>query len=683
MALLPAVVPDIPESRGELVPARIARKVGPLFGVPWPAGPFGSRTWVSDYGRITLSEIARGAPLPTRAQARALVAADGAEWEVRERVAVTSGASTLPREIPNTTLNRFGPDTKAAVVLTAVNRLLAPVTDAVDTALRIVAETGGPSAQLRLAAWAGVVLEVFRSQPALVAAGIRARTIQRELVVSWRLPRAGSIADLPLTRCELGQADTAVQPGANDRPFTLEVADRTIGALHVNPLQGRSDDLATRLLRDETVDLLLRRLLAAGTPHDSSHLWLSEREPGQLAVEALIPPTDIVDGFVDQAARALGVPDRRDGGGLVLPGVPTPDRVRALPLLARRAVLIATLSALRHVQFSPRGRDATRHEVPPLLARIDELARTCLDEDDPVRALARCRVADMTVQTLRHDTGNELGRPVADLREALSHVHRLTRSGVIDRGAAAEAISSANVELNAVRWTNAADPRFRLPDPAELHEELRRSWAAFLDALEIDPSASEHAAAYHLQNYAAFLASPPSNGSAAVEDDLREAVRLFRTAVIPAREAFHRRTGVFRPLRHSLQVATRATTRLAELARDRGDRADAREIATLGLEWIRRALDGAGPAHPLAPGGINETGSRLALLAVPALVVGLELDAPGSEPGDAELAGRFLDAVSGWEDPLGTGTRHARHGEVRALRHRLSALRDPGPSSPA
>ena len=69
MSLLPAEIPEIPETRAGVVPARLARKVGPLFGVPWPNGPFGRLTWVSDYGRITLTEIARGAPLPTRAQA--------------------------------------------------------------------------------------------------------------------------------------------------------------------------------------------------------------------------------------------------------------------------------------------------------------------------------------------------------------------------------------------------------------------------------------------------------------------------------------------------------------------------------------------------------------------------------------------------------------------------------------
>src|SRR5436190_12668864 len=121
MPLLPAVVPDIPENRAEVAAARLARKVGPLFGVPWPDGPFGGRTWISDYARITLSEIARGAPLPTREQAARLTRPDDGAWTMVDRIGVAGSHAVLPNEIANATLNRFGPDTRAAVVLTAVN----------------------------------------------------------------------------------------------------------------------------------------------------------------------------------------------------------------------------------------------------------------------------------------------------------------------------------------------------------------------------------------------------------------------------------------------------------------------------------------------------------------------------------------------------------------------------------
>src|SRR5689334_22725662 len=72
MALLPAVVPQLVEKRSELVPARLARKVAALFGVPSDENPYGPLTWVCDFTAITVTEIARGAPLPTRAAAAQL-----------------------------------------------------------------------------------------------------------------------------------------------------------------------------------------------------------------------------------------------------------------------------------------------------------------------------------------------------------------------------------------------------------------------------------------------------------------------------------------------------------------------------------------------------------------------------------------------------------------------------------
>jgi len=71
MTLLPAQVPDIPEARAGIVPARIARKVAPLFGVSWDGNPYGL-TWVSDYVKVSLTEIARGAPVPSRADLAAV-----------------------------------------------------------------------------------------------------------------------------------------------------------------------------------------------------------------------------------------------------------------------------------------------------------------------------------------------------------------------------------------------------------------------------------------------------------------------------------------------------------------------------------------------------------------------------------------------------------------------------------
>lgn len=681
--LLPAVVPAIPENRTEVVAARLARKVAPLFGVPWPDGPFGNRTWVCDYAKITLSEIARGAPLPTRAEAARLGSPGQEGWRLVERIGVADKHATLPNEIANATLNRFGPDTRAAVILTAVNRLLDPVREATETALSLLVDHFGAPLppRLRLAAWAGVVVETFRSQPALVAAGIHARAIQNELVQTWELPLAVGLTGLRLTRCEVGSESVRTSGAA--QPFTLDIADRTLAALHLDTAATDPDAedagpaaLTTRLHAAETVDLLLRRLLAAGTPADASYLWLSEREPGQLAVEALLPPTGLVDRFVHHCVDSAGSVGADTDRWWVLPAVPPAERLAPLSPLARRALLIALVTVLRHIQSSPAGREESRHDVVPVLAELAETARRSLDPDDPVAALTACRIADMRVQTLRADLRNDLREPLRDLLAGLNHCEDLLRRGLVDRGAAAEAISSACVELLAVRRTNAQRPEAGLIEPAEIDERLRRGWLAFHDALEIPAFSADTAlprlpglVGYHLQNYAAFLAA------SAAESDVHEAVHLFATVVIPAREEFFARSGHFLPLRHSLQVASRATTRLGEWARDCGDHAEARSWADMGRGWVLQALAAEETRELITAKCPTENACRFALLAAPALLLAAELSEPAAGSADREMAAELRDLVTRWEaGAVGDGEHHARHQEVLAIGRRLDAL---------
>ncbi|WP_010310464.1 hypothetical protein [Saccharopolyspora spinosa] len=629
MGLLPAEVPDIPEARSEIVPARLARKLGPLFGVPWERGPFGPQTWVSDYNKITLSEIARGAPLRTRGRAKAPVA-DPDTWAIVDRIAVTGPGGSLPNEIPNATLNRFGPDTKAAVVLTATNRLLVPVVNAVESAMGLFVAADGSELPVRsrLAAWAALVLEAFRTQPALVAAAIRARTIQRELLVDWYLPLAGASAELPLTRCEVGGPHADGGAGTSSRPRDLQLADHTVRLLG-------SD------VPGEVVDRFLRELMAIGTQRSSSHLWLSERRPGQLVVEALVPPTEQVDRYVEQVAHLL---DRDSSPTGVLPRIPKASELGELPVLARRAVLIGLLTVLRQVQFDAEGREQTRGAIVPLLAEVATVARECLGDGDPLTVLARCRAADMTVHTLRHDRRNDLAGAVEELMAQVERCIELAEEGVVDRGAAAEAVSSANVEINIVRRTNAADPEAKLPPPAELDDWLRRTWDAYQRILQITPDwptdpDSRLAVGHHLHNYASYLASHPDD-----ESDLLAAVELFANTVIPARELYWKRTQSFLPLRQSLQVATRATTTLSRLAAEAGQPAQAARWAECGHGWICQALDDRETAALLARP--TEPAAHFCLLAVPALLAAVDAGVAG--PDEVERSERLLAVAEDW-----------------------------------
>jgi hypothetical protein len=633
--------------------------------VPWDDGPFGHRTWVSDHSRITLSEIARGAPLPTRAQAARLTS-DVEGWHIVDRVGVAGCGAAMPHEIANATLNRFGPDTRAAVLLTAVNRLLDPVRHAVCSALDVlVASDGEPlPMDLRMVGWTVLMIETFRSQPALVSAGIAARAIQRQLVSTWELPLSARLAGMPLTRCEISAPARAVSPS---QPDELDVVDATFPALRDNA--GSGSVLAKRLHRDEIVDRLLRQLHAAGSLQDASHLWLSERRDDELVVEALMPPTQLTRDFVEQVTvSAAGQDDHR------LPRVPSNDTFAALPALARRAVLIAILGMLRHVQIDPQRRERTRQPVVHALAEVAELAKHGLPENDPMRPLVRCRTALMAVQTQRYVRCHDIAAPMAQLLAGANDCAAALRSGLLDRGAAAEIIGAANIEVNIVRQTNATGHDSGLPDPAHLDVWLRRSWRTYLDAIEVNPDVLDSPDAgqlglvgYHLHNYAAFLTWQTS------AEDLHAAVRLFREVVIPAREAFLAKSGVFEPLRHSLQVASRATSRLAEATAAAGDRDAGRAWASLGIEWIHRALADDSTTQLL--GGLTEPACRLALLVARALVVALELDV--APPDDLDTATNLVELARRWEESsVGADPdSHVRHSEVVELDGRIQKLR--------
>jgi hypothetical protein len=669
MPLLPAQIPDIPETRSEIVPARLARKVGPLFGVAWDDGPFGHRTWISDHSRITLSEIARGAPSPTRAQAASLADAGtptdsaGCSWRIVDRIGLTRPGAALPNEIANATLNRFGPDTRAAVLLTAVNRLLDPVKDAVEQALALLVDaTGAPlDPELRLAGWTVLIIETFRSQPALVAAGIGARTIQRELVAAWQLPLAPGLA-VPLTRCEISAPD---RPGAPSQPCDLEVVDASFGALRLDGTVGSA--LTRRLRRDEIVDQLLRRLRAASILQDASHLWISERRSDELVVEALVPPTQLTHDFVTQF-----VPGGADGP---LPHVPSLETFGRLPALTRRALLIALLGVLRHIQSVPQRREDTRAAVVEALRDIAELGRLGLPPGDPARPVVRCRTSLMTVQTLRHNTANDLSTHLPELLAATDDCAAAYRCGSLDRGAAAEIIGGANIEVNIVRLTNATDPAAGLPPVEQLDAWLRASWQTYLGALEVDPTDLTEPGrpgliGYHLHNYAAFLAGHPGS-----EADLQAAVHLFRDIVLPARELFVQRGGGFEALRHTLQVATRATTGLAAAACAAGQLDAAREWGALGLEWIRRAMNDPSTQELLA--GVTERACRFALLAAATLLLARELDVRTAVPADADAAAELVSLARRWEQrSVGDGAqKHSRHTEVLDLEQRIEKVR--------
>ena len=662
MSLLGVVVPDGPFGRAEVVAGRLAQNVAPLFGVPWRDQEF-NRTWVCEYSALTLAEIARGAPLPLRNERRRDKQA-GRKWHFIG-AAVEAGQTDdgkdalLPNEIVNATVNRFGPDTKAAVVLTAANQLFEPVTEAILDAMAVI-DRAAPPIRLRVAAWTGMILEAFRSQPALFAAAVRARAIQRAVTAQWTLPEPRSHSLSPLARCEGGVTEGAPTSGEALRPVDFSVIDATIVGLDL----GVRSEAANQVLREDIAARLIGELLelGAGSVRALGHLWIAEHAPGVRTVEAYVPTQRVVDTFLQDLDRA--VPDIGDLAD-ALPDRPSLDVVVAVPPLAIRAMVLGYAAMLGHVRGHLRATWPVRLSVSGAFTEVAELAQNTLGNTDPLTELISAQALDLQLADLRHDERADRVTVLDLLHAAVNRSLRAYREGRLDRGAVAALLSSVNAELNNVREVGTAQAD-------ELSDLLRERWALYFDVLDLGEVLTGGGTAslgrgirFHLHNYAAFLTSNVKS-----VPDQHLAYRLYAGAVIPAREEFYEATGGFAPLRLSLQLGALTARRLAERAVSRGERAAARQFASSARDWIDRIQ-----THPdvaVLTTDSTEAGFYYCYVAGTVLLVAAELGTP--EPSEEDLAeiGGLLDLAEAF---MVDGRRaHPWQRDLENYRKRLAAL---------
>ncbi len=674
MALLPAVVPQLVEKRSELVPARLARKVAALFGVPSAENPFRPLTWVCDFTAITVTEIARGAPLPTRAAAARLRDQEQAgAWVEHDRAIVPVDAKALPNEIVAATMNRFGPDTKAAVVLTATNVLLAPVTEAMTTALSLLRSSDGgelPPIQW-IAAWAATAVEVYRSQPALVVAAMKARAIQRESLSAPAFPWADRLAGSAKARCEIGASDPVPHDPVT-RPRDLDFLDGiAVGRLNATGQLPLPDpDLvpvaAGPSIGDRLTELLIRLMVDMGTPDGVGYVWVSEREPGQAVVEAMVPSAGLVRELVETWAHGPGQLDRPDefADDLAVAiahrvRLPAPAHVAALPVLSRRAVVLAAMGIVRQMGLLA---PSAWIKGPEFAAMIDEIEALLgvFDAADPVVPEIRLRLAVQRAGVERH--GGQVS--AASVSAVLAATDDCLTSGALDRGALADVLSVACIELNMARTAT--------EDSDTLTDALRRCWTAFADAVEVDlfaPDADLSGLSFQLHNLAAFL-----GGNRTSESDLRKALHLFEKSVIPGRARLFNRDRDIRPLARSWYLAADAAAALSELLRARGEDAEA-------TRWVERAFGWVGEVLAdklFAPGKLHPRldDCLFALRATPVLLLAVEHGVADDRNAVLDRADELVRLVERWlKENAGAEVERSRyHGTVESLRARLTAL---------
>lgn len=684
MHVFPAGIPAAEVRRSEVVEVRVARKVAPLFGLGDDLPPF-HRSWVCDYTALSLAEIGRGAPSPDRAERSRLEAApprrtgdDESGWAWSGRSVWSPQQSTLPGSLTNATLNRYGPDTKAAVVLAGANRLLREATAAVAVVCRHLSGTGCDP-EVRLAVWAGLVLEVYRAQPALVVAAVQARQVQRSLSARWgtQVDRAGVTGadDAPSEIQPLaGTADGDAGPDgsvARWRPTSFDLVDSTLPELGLADDPATGPGLVTVDALDDIASAWCQRLLGVGRP-GRGVVWLAEDAGGSRRVHAMVRVGAVVAPFV--AATLGGMSATDPGSPPVLPVLATGDALAAAPMLQRRAHLLVAHVTANYVRYRdelllawPDLRAQTRQLVAAAVQRCTEV----LDADDPVPLQLRAYAAYLDVWDQRRGSchavdadgaacDGDVGRVAAARRLVVlqEQVMEAWRSGRLDPGAAAYLLEIGVVALRdaaadsvhdaaSAGGTGPAHQAGDGPAPAA----VRTWWSAILEARGLDPKADlaalvgslSDAQVFHLHHYAAWLAE---GGRRA---DLRQALAIQERVAEVRAEVTRREPAGFAAksaaARAGHELAAEIATDLALATPERERRARARALED-AVRHARAVLADAGTSGLLRPAGPQPATLRMARVVARALCVavthGVAVDAA-----DHGAAMELLDAVIG------------------------------------
>ncbi len=402
-------------SRG-LMELRIARKVAALSGI---AGPPESsddagrgRSWMSEYRLLTTTELTLGGPVTEHTEADA--GADGGVF-VRDgrRFSHVDGQQVDVMPIPNVALRDYGPDTMAALVLTGVNKVLEPVTDAVTDALADI-RTQIDSPILLVAVAQCLLQEVFAAQPVLVLNGIQASQIQRALMLADRVVQRPNAAARVLARVEYGN-DRAAPP---HNPMNLELVYDLWDSLVEKPDQPTQSSAAEHYLRAKPLfgyeqndivavagsaqagDRLVSALRDAsessltgsvpGAPQ--STVWVLDPPDRPSYVEVTVPRQRQIELILANIAPLLR-PRLLDEP--LVPGQPValPEldvaKWRGTGVLHRRAALLAHYYALRAAgwisgmtKFNHRR---NRDDTAARCAALVEATEALLAADDPLR----------------------------------------------------------------------------------------------------------------------------------------------------------------------------------------------------------------------------------------------------------------------------------------------------------
>lgn len=593
-------------SRG-LMELRIARKVAALSGIagqPDTSDDAGrGRAWLADYEALSVTELTLGGPLVDPAPPAGIEQDAGVFVRDGRRFRHVDGPDVDVMPIPNVALRDYGPNTKAALVLTGVNKVLEPVSRAVIDAMDdIRVQVDSPHLLITVALC--LLQEVFAAQPILLLHGIQAARIQRTLArpdvtrhtsrlsrVEYGWPRPGHVHQ-PMQVALIEDLWKSLSVGSEvyDAQGRLREPEDEQPYLRANPLvgfeHGESVAIHGHSAPPERLAGRLRYLsevlligLQPGIPRCS--ISVVDREDGPPDVEMIIPRQRQIEVILASLAYLVGPLRPRsqptlEGHALAVPVIDV-AKWSGTDLLHRRAALLAHYYSLRATGWVTdmtalnrrRSRDECAERCDGLLAAAQRL----LDEDDPLRD----QVAAYALSYRQHYDAS-FGCEGESYPVLVQTIDRMTNRVHREGRRKAEHLEVLQLVLGYLHSTCRFAALGLQPSPsvATLTSDLERWWCTARELRqEVQPDPEERTYLDH--DYAAFLLGPGSD-----DQRLRAGLDLM-AAVIRSRERAAARDG------HSLSVRLSYRVYLRGLATALERRIDESRLA----DWAGQAVETA------------------------------------------------------------------------------------------
>ena len=583
-----------PAARRRHTEARLARNVAVLLGVAVDRSPTG-RTWLAEYNALSIREIGRGAPTEVEAE----------DLDV----------------IPTATLHRYGPETKAALVLAGADRLFESIEPTMRDVLGVLGtcDDGRPYPDaLRATVWASLVADAYQAQPALFVAAVQARAVQKAATAEWRPLVPGGLESMKSEYAAEGD-----DPAGRPRPRDLGILDRLMHEV-VSP---RSQVAATSIdsegagpsdsfLMDSLIDRWLRHLVYSAdhglalARQDSAGRWADAFVPhlavlSSFAADALgqygqVEPFGAGDG-VEQELEQFDNADPRHVARVV-PRTPALPEMATLPRASQEAVIRSTVQMARilsdgSVFASP---EMVLRSLDALEATV-RLARAVLGPNSNTTQHAELtwwRLQASHFRDGKEPEGLESSR--ASLISGFERARRSANEGRIATGDWVELVNDNSPALNAT-WRDYALVG-RTKESEGVRAALSRDWNAVLDDLGLGAGGTPlldegpGGLAGLLHNYVSFEVRSPDPTAR------MRALQVMRDVVLPQRRRVAEHRSNDTAYRTSLQVALQgACLTLPHLTHDQGPLLD--DIAA----WTQQ-LRGTSLGRALVAGAVSEDG---------------------------------------------------------------------------